>query len=239
MTSRTIDLRHSRRVATAACVVIAPALLGVIRGFYPAFTASTAPVVIADFHHHLDDARVELAACLLAVLVLPFFVLGLYRLTSRRAPVLAAIGAVVGLVGWIAIPFLGAPDALAYELARHGGSAAIYDRFANHDAFIGVGTTIFLIGHELGTIILGAALWRAGAVRKWAASLFVVGPVAHFAAVIGGARWLDVVPFALLTLGGAAAARAIAATSDEEWDLPPADGAEPLHASAQPARLPA
>jgi hypothetical protein len=83
------------------------------------------------------------------------------------------------------------------------------------------GTAVFLVGHEIGTILLGAALWRARTVPKWAAILFIIAPVAHFAAVLAGVRWLDILAFSVLTIGAATVARAIATTPDDDWDLPP------------------
>lgn len=207
-------------MAAGACVVLGPALIGLVRATYPAFSASKASLTVSAFAHHLGAARVELAAGFAATLIMPFFVLGVYRLTVRRVPVLATAGSVIAMLGWLMTSFMVASDAVAYELARHGGSPAIYDRFTGN-AVIATGTAVFLIGHEIGTVLLGAALWRSKVVPLWAAVTVVAAPVLHLVAVGASARALDVAAFALLTIAGAVTARQILRTPDSHWDLAP------------------
>ena len=218
MSQSTLDTRTVRRVGIAACVVAGPALIGLVRATYPPFTASNDAQTISSFAHHAGAARVELAAGLLACLVIPVFVLGVYRLTVRRAPVLATIGAVIGFVGWLMTSFMIAADALAFAIARHGASATIYHQFTNSGVIV-AGTAIFLIGHEIGTLLLGFALWRSRAVAAWAAVGFIAAPLVHFLAVMASVRALDIVAFTVLTVAAAAAARAIVATPDSDWDF--------------------
>jgi hypothetical protein len=212
--------RTVRRAATAVCVVAAPLLAGAARALVPSVTETNARQTFAAFQAHLGEARAELAVAVAACLVLPFFVLGLYRLSVRGAPVLAGAGCVLALAGWEAVAFIWAGDALMYELAARGGSPAVWSHFLANPA-IRIMTLIFVVGHLAGTALLGIALWRVLAVRLWAAAAIVAGDFGHLAAHTIGSRGLDVAAFGLLAVGCAVAARAIVRTPDDEWDLPP------------------
>jgi len=168
------DLRPARRVATAFCVVAVPILVGALTALVPSVGDGNGRQVFAAFHAHLGEARAELAVSVAATLVLPFFVLGLYRLSVRGAPVLSGVGCVLALVGWEALAFVSAGDALMYELAARGGSPTIWSHFMANPAIV-VMTLIFVVGHLAGTAMLGIALWRVLAVRLWAASAIVAG----------------------------------------------------------------
>ncbi len=214
------DLRPARRVATAFCVAAVPILVGALTALVPSVGDGNGRQVFAAFHAHLGEARAELAVSVAATLVLPFFVLGLYRLSVRGAPVLSGVGCVLALVGWEALAFVSAGDALMYELAARGGSPTIWSHFMANPAIV-VMTLIFVVGHLAGTAMLGIALWRVLAVRLWAASAIVAGDLGHLVAHTIGSRGLDVAAFGLLAVGCVPAARAILRTPDDEWDLPP------------------
>src|SRR6266851_4812961 len=161
------DLRPARRVATAFCVAAVPILVGALTALVPSVGDGNGRQVFAAFHAHLGEARAELAVSVAATLVLPFFVLG--------------------LVGWEALAFVSAGDALMYELAARGGSPTIWSHFMANPAIV-VMTLIFVVGHLAGTAMLGIALWRVLAVRLWAASAIVAGDLGHLVAHTIGSR---------------------------------------------------
>jgi len=78
-----------------------------------------------------------------------------------------------------------------------------------------------VFGHLIGTIILGLALWRSGAVPSWAAILLAVSQPIHLASVMLGNRPLDLVGWGGTAVGFAAAGWALLQTSNEDFDLPP------------------
>jgi hypothetical protein len=229
------DLRTARRVAAAICVVAAPVMGGALRALVPSVTETSAGATFAAFHANLGQAQAELAVAVLASLALPFFVLGLYRLGVRGAPVLSGLGCVLALIGWEAVAFITAGDALMYELAARGGSPVIWAHYMANPA-VAVMMIIFVAGHLAGTALLGIALWRARTVPLWAAAVIIVGDFGHLLAHTIGNRVLDVAAFGLLTLGCAAAARAILRTSDDSWDLPPRQFL-PADPASAPARV--
>jgi hypothetical protein len=81
-------------------------------------------------------------------------------------------------MGWSMVPALVAQDVLTYELYRSplsiAQAGAVWDAFNNNGAFTAM-TLVFVIGHELGTLLLAAALWRAHVLPAWAAGLMMVG----------------------------------------------------------------
>jgi hypothetical protein len=87
---------------------------------------------------------------------------------------------------------------------------------------VGVAAVIFVAGHILGTILLGAALWRARAVPAWAATAIIVSQPLHLVAVIVGNQPLDGCAWALTALGFAVTAARVLRTPNDAWDLPPA-----------------
>ncbi len=67
---------------------------------------------------------------------------------------------------------------------------------------------VFLIGHVVGMLLLGIALWRSKAVALWAAALVGLGPIVQFA-VDSGPRALGAAAWALVFVGTAACAVAL------------------------------
>jgi hypothetical protein len=155
---------------------------------------------------------------------LPFAIVGLTRLVMRRAPVLAMIGGGLALVGWALVPALVVRDAMTYTMAQSGANptqlAALWDQ-VNANTVVSLLSTIFVIGHELGTLLLGIGLMRAPAVPLWVAAAVVLGMLLHPVGFGLGIRPLDILAFALLVAGCVAAARAVLTTPNNVWDLPP------------------
>lgn len=84
-----------------------------------------------------------------------------------------------------------------------------------------VAVGIFLIGHVVGTILLGSALWRSRAVPRWAALLTIVSQPLHIvAAVVLVSHPLDLAAWAMQAVGFTAAAWAVIRLPDEQWDIP-------------------
>ena len=81
-----------------------------------------------------------------------------------------------------------------------------------------VAEVLFVVGHVLGTILLGVAMLRSRLVPAWAAWVTIVAQPLHFvAAVILGSHWLDLFAWGLNAVGFAALALAILRLPDDEW----------------------
>jgi hypothetical protein len=80
---------------------------------------------------------------------------------------------------------------------------------------------VFVLGHVIGTVLLGLALLRSRTVPGWAAIVTAVAQPLHFVAlVIVGSRELDFAAWTLNAVAFAVVAFAIVRTPDDEWDLP-------------------
>jgi hypothetical protein len=219
-----LDLRTFRRIAAAISIVLAPLAVGVVRATVPLASSSGGKGAIAAMAANPAMSRVELAAGVVATLFLPFAIVGLTRLVVRRAPVLALLGGSLALVGWAMVPSLVTNDAMTYEMARLGANpaqfAALWEQL-NENFAVSMLFTVFLVGHELGTLLLGIGLARARVVPLWAAAAVVIGIILHPVSFIVGIRAVDILAYALITLGCVFAARAVLITSNDAWDLPP------------------
>lgn len=214
------DIRTFRRRATAFCLVGGPLAMLAVAVLIPSESDSAQPYYQA-FVAQPGRAQAEMAAAIVAFLLLPFLVLGLYRLSARRAPRLAGTGAVLSLLAWAALSVMVATDALMYELAAHRMGPRAWDLLFNHDVFVHVLTFVFGGGHVIGMALLALALWRSRAVPTWIAATLLAADVAHFIAHPTQSRPLDVLAFALFVLAGAAVARVVLGTTDDAWDQPP------------------
>ena len=132
-------------------------------------------------------------------------------LAWRRAPVLSLLAGVVSLIGWSAIVMLEAQDALIAAAGRqvylHGQGAAIATTWSNETLVAGT-IAAFIAGHVLGTVLLGAALWRARAIPRWAALCVALSMPLHLAAFLADFKLGDVGAWVLLLVGFAICAQA-------------------------------
>ena len=75
---------------------------------------------------------------------------------------------------------------------------------------IGLATDLFVVGHILGLVLLGVALWRGRVLPAWAALMIAISQVLHFVfAVIVPVHALDGLAWGLTAVGFAAAALAL------------------------------
>ena len=75
---------------------------------------------------------------------------------------------------------------------------------------IGLASNIFVLGHVLGLVLLGIALWRGRVVPAWAGLLLAASQLLHIVfAVIVPVHALDGLAWGLTAVGFAAAAVAL------------------------------
>ncbi len=217
------DFRALRRIVTAISIVLGPLAVGVVRATVPAVSPPDGKAAIAAMIANPDMARIELAAGVVATLFLPFAIVGLTRLVMRRSPILAMLGGSLALIGWALVPTLVTIDAMTYVMAHSGADAnqfaSLWDQ-VNGNIVVNLLTTIFVVGHEFGTLLLGIGLVRTRAAPLWAAVAVMLGILLHPVGFALGIRPLDILGFALLVIGCVAAARAILIIPNDAWDLP-------------------
>jgi hypothetical protein len=146
--------------------------------------------------------------------------------TRRRTPLLTTIAMVLAVPGFLAL-FAGGPygDVLAYVTATVPG----IDRGAAYQIGYGMESsaqsgaliTIFVIGHLVGTTLLGVALWRARIAPTWLAVGLTVSQPIHLASVMTGIRPIDLVGWGLTAVGFGWAAWRLVRLPNDEFDLAP------------------
>jgi hypothetical protein len=132
--------------------------------------------------------------------------------------------AAVNLIAYLGATPIYATDLLTLVAARpeHDRNTLVpfLDAVAAQPAS-GVGFGVFVLGHVIGMILLGAALWRI--IPRWASVALIVSQPLHFTAfVILGVQPLDGLAWGLTAVGFAACSLAVLRTPDSEWDLAPA-----------------
>jgi hypothetical protein len=146
--------------------------------------------------------------------------------TRRRTPVLTTISMVLAVPGFLAL-FAGGSygDVLAYVTGTVPG--------IDHEAAYRIGygmesspqsgalITIFVIGHLVGTTLLGVALWRARIAPTWLAAGLTVSQPIHLASVMTGIRPIDLVGWGLTAVGFGWAAWRLLKLPNDEFDLAP------------------
>jgi hypothetical protein len=140
----------------------------------------------------------------------------------RRAPKLTLAAGVLLLLGFgAAVPD---SDLAAVVAARKGLDPALVqaldDAVWTHPA-VGISTLLFLLGHSVGLILLGAALWRAGVVPAWTGIVLAVSGPAHL--LLPGGNAGAAASWAMTAIGYAGASVALWRMRDADFDLPPGE----------------
>lgn len=203
---RTAPDRTRSLLATAAVPVAAagPLAVAVLRGVLPYSTTDDSASMLAHSAASPGAASAVVWLGVVAILTVPIGVLVAGRTAIGNRPVLGLVAAVVAWLGFGSIAVLtGVDQVLA---VAPNGSAALIDAINAHPA-VTAATILFVVGHILGGILLGVALW--GAVPKWSAVALAVSQPLHLvAAVVLGSHLLDALAWTLTAVGFAAAALA-------------------------------
>jgi hypothetical protein len=224
-TSRTPrDVRRTRRLFAAALLPVPAVAVAVLRSAWPAFSATDTAGSLKAIAEHPTAEEVVLWAGVIMTLTMVPAVLAAVRLARRRRPTLAMIAAGVNLIAYLGATPLFASDLMAQVAARpeyDGAQLVPYLDAVNAHPVSAVGLGAFVLGHIVGMILLGAALWRI--IPRWASVALIVSQPLHFVAfVILGVQPLDGFAWALTAAGFVGCALTILRTPDAEWDLAPA-----------------
>ena len=215
-----MDVRTLSRAAGATSLIVGPLVLA-IPIMVSDNTDAPATTQLHDYASHSGAALVSNLFLVPLILLVPAMVYAA-RLARPGAPKLAFFGGGLAAFGWLAgLMSIGTEQVALYQgskLADQAGAAALIDRM-NGDPVFGALVGIFVIGHVLGMIILGAALWRSRAVARWVAALFIAYPILHFAAHQTSSA-VDVAAGVILLVSAVAIAVRIAGTPNARWDQP-------------------
>ncbi len=87
-------------------------------------------------------------------------------------------------------------------------------------ALTGIPTTIFVIGHIVGTVLLGIIIFQAKLAPPWAAAMLTASQPLHFIAILTGLPCLDMTAWGMTAMGMVFLAARVLRTPNEQWDLP-------------------
>ena len=217
------DLRQGSRILAALVLPIGPLAVAGLRYLLPYFSASTPRETAADVLAAQGRQSAVLWLGLIATFTLLPGVLAVGRLTRRGAPKLTAVAMLLVVPGYLALTYMIGSDLVLWTGARAGLDVSSLTHLAetiHPTSNIAVG--VFVLGHVIGTVLLGLALLRSRTVPSWAAWVTVVAQPLHFVAlVIVGSRELDFAAWAANGVAFAVVGYAILKTPDDEWELPP------------------
>ncbi|MGH3456975.1 hypothetical protein [Aeromicrobium sp.] len=218
-----VDLRHASRVLAALILPIGPLAVAGLRHVLPYFSATTPSETAAGVLAAEGRQSTVLWLGLIATFTLLPGVLAVGRLTRREAPRMTAAAMLLVVPGYLALIFMIGSDLVLWTGARAGLDESTMAELAEtvHPTS-GIAAGVFVLGHVIGTVLLGIALLRVRAVPTWAAVVTMIAQPAHFVAfVILGSPALDAAAWAANGLAFAVVGVAILRTPDDEWDLPP------------------
>jgi hypothetical protein len=228
-TSRGRDARTVWRWLLAIAAVPVPIFVAVFRYLLPYGEGDTPQEIFAKLVAATSYQNAALWLGIPVVLCGFAGALAVAWLTRRRAPVLTTIAMMLAVPGYIALLVGGSyGDLLAYVMGTIPGldyQTAFELGFgmesSRQSSAVGM---IFVAGHLFGTTLLGIALWRARVAPTWLAIGLTVSQPIHLASVMTGIRPVDLLGWGLTAVGFAWAAWRLAKLSNDDFDLPPAEG---------------
>jgi hypothetical protein len=193
--------------AGATVLVLAP-LFGLISVLVGAPVSGKAADLADRFVHHSAAAQAGLAINAIAATLLVGGIVWFGRATHERAPRLALTGAVLGVLGMLAVLF---------DDAVHVSGSLVVDGMSVDEATTALHPLtsggVFAVGPlselgDIGLIVLAVAALRLG-LPRWAAAVLCVGVVAEGVGFGAGSRYLVAAGFALTFVGLAMVVRTV------------------------------
>jgi hypothetical protein len=213
----------SGRFAIMALALLAPVgavMVGLLRYVLPYETTDSAADMVRE--GYADPAAMSLVLWfgLAAVLVIVPGSIAIARLVRPGAPRLTAVALTLTIPAYLMLPILLIVDHAIWAGAETGAAqTSVVSTLEAAHPVVGIATGIFVVGHVLGTVVLGLAMLRSRRVPVWAAVATIVSQPLHFvAAVIVPNHTLDGAAWGLNALGFAAAAVALIRTNHRPTD---------------------
>jgi hypothetical protein len=213
------------RRATAAALVIAPALLLVDNILHPKeLERGNEAEQLREIAAHADRWQLAHALGFVAIIVFAAAVLGLAFLVRRRQPRLGLVGGALGIVGLMslvaAITLDGYTWGVLGEVSGRQGVDLDTTAIALHEVQQSDWSLVYYVptlAFIAGFVALGIGTVRQGAVPVWAAALLALGGLLAALETVVISNAYFIIASAVLLAGGAAVATAIARMSDEDF----------------------
>ena len=209
--------RVDRRLLLIAVLMpIGPGCVALLRYLLPYFTASDSAQTVAAAAAAPGRQSTVLWLGYLAALTLVPGVLAAARVTRAASPRLTDAALCLLVPAYLSMPVLLSGDHLLLAGPEAGVDAATTARLFDtmHPSLL-VGIGVFVLGHVVGTVLLGVALLRSQRTPAAAAWALTISQPLHFvAAVIVGSPALDLLAWSLTAVGMGFAAAALIRMQD-------------------------
>jgi hypothetical protein len=197
--------------AVALLLPVGPAAIAVLRLLLPYYTASDSAGTVAAVAEHPGRQSAVLWLAYVGILTLVPGLFAAARVCRAAAPRLTSWALALSVPGYLSLGMFVGSDHLLWSAHQAGLSTA--DSTALVDSVhpsAGVAIGVFVLGHVVGTVLLGLALLRSGRVPAWAAWAVAVSQPLHFVAtVVLGNNVVDFVAWSLTAVGMAVVARVL------------------------------
>ncbi len=193
-----------------ACLVVGSLAVFVQWLITPVDATLSTPELVAQVADHSTAMAWALALDVPILLVFPA-ILYVAHLARASTSLFAGIATAICFLPMLGGVLLLGVDALVFEAAAQpdpAGAAALVDAFV-HNAFVGGLTTVYLVSHVVGFILMAIALWRVRAVSLWACVALAAWPVVEMGGYALGGKAVAAVGYALLVAAYAACAVAL------------------------------
>jgi hypothetical protein len=211
-----------RRGGLIAVIVLGPLSIAVLRAILPYNSADDAATIAAKVAEHQTAQAVTLWLTLISMATLVPGVIAVGLFAMRHARVLGTWGMALAVAGFSLLWATTTVDFAALSGAQSqigvDATATLLDNLNASPALL-LATAVFVLGHIVGTVLIGVAMLRGRTIPAWAAWMLIVSQPMHLVfAVIVPNRVLDAGAWGLTTIGFAAAALALTAGSRRAVD---------------------
>lgn len=186
----------SRRLALLL-LPIGPLCVGLVRFVLPYYTASNTLMSARDVVAHQGRESAVLWLGLVATLTLVPGVIAAARLLPQSR--LRTVSVIMVVAGYLCLPALLASDLIYWVGAHLNLDPQQTARMVSgvHPS-VNVGVSIFIVGHVVGTVLLGVAFLRSDRIPKPVAWVLIVSQPLHFlTTVVLGLAWVDLVAWTM------------------------------------------
>jgi hypothetical protein len=199
----------------ALLLPVGPAAIAVLRLVLPYYTASDTEGVVEAVAANPGQQSAVLWLAYIGILTLVPGLFAAAGVCRAAAPRLTAWALALSVPGYLSLGMFVGSDHLLWS--THEAGLSVVDSVAVVSAThpsVDVAIGVFVIGHVVGTVLLGLALLRSRRIPAWAAWAVAVSQPLHFVAtVILGSPQVDFVAWMLTAVGMAAVARELVRAS--------------------------
>jgi hypothetical protein len=195
----------------ALLLPVGPAAIAALRLLLPYYTAKDSAGMVAAVNAHPGRQSAVLWLAYVGILTLVPGLFAAARICRDAAPRLTLWALGLAVPGYLSLGMLLGSDHVLWSVshARLPGSQAVAVVDAAHPS-IDVAIGVFVLGHVVGTVLLGLALLRSGRIPVWVGWAVTVSQPLHFVAtVILGSPQVDFVAWSLTAIGMAFVAREV------------------------------